>query len=197
MSARSRRRLRSPRGAGSAPSTILVNNAGTIAPLGDLHETNPPSGRGTFRQSGRRGCGCPCRAAGDARGSAWHDRQHLVRAAHHAACRLERVLRGEGRPRHADQDARRGIFRRGSGSSASRRVSSIRLCRRRSALPESDPSRSCRARALTSPREPAEAIAFLARLARDRFAGQELDVRNRRLPRRLRPRAACCVARRR
>ena len=31
---------------------------------------------------------------------------------------------------------------------------------------------------LTSPREPAEAIAFLCSLARDRFAGQELDIRN-------------------
>ena len=31
---------------------------------------------------------------------------------------------------------------------------------------------------LTSPREPAEAIAFLVSSAGDRFAGQELDIRN-------------------
>ena len=31
---------------------------------------------------------------------------------------------------------------------------------------------------LTSPREPAEAIAFLCSHGADRFAGQELDIRN-------------------
>ena len=150
------------------------------SPLGALHETEPAewAANVTANLVGAAqcsACGAACHACGRAR----HDRQPLLRCGASSDRRLERILRGESRPGHAD--ARRlppNTARRASGSSASRRAWSIRTCRRTIRASGIGPVAKVPREKLASPREPAEAIAFLASQAGDRFAGQELDIRN-------------------
>ena len=114
---------------------ILVNNAGVIEPISEVATSDPKAWANNITIN-LIGAYNVVRAvlAGHAGQGRRHDRQRLVGRGLPAARRLERLLRGQGRARHADP--RRSSSRpraRASASSASRPAPSTPRCRSRSA----------------------------------------------------------------
>jgi NAD(P)-dependent dehydrogenase (short-subunit alcohol dehydrogenase family) len=163
----------------AGPVSILVNNAGTITPIGDLHETDPLE---WARNVHVNLSGAAAAVHAVLPGMIAAKRGTIINISSGAAHRplpgwsaycaakaglvmLTRALAAD----YADKGIR--VFGFAPGVVDTEMQAAIRS----SGI---GPVAKLPREALSSPREPAAAIAFLASCAGDRFAGQELDIRN-------------------
>ena len=159
--------------------TILVNNAGIITPIGDLHETDPLE---WARNVHVNLSGAAAAAHAVLPGMIAAQRGTIINISSGAA---HRPLPGWS----AYCAAKAGLAMLTRDLAAEYADKGIRVFGFAPGVVDTDMQATVRAsgvgpvaklprEALSSPREPAAAIAFLASPAGDRFAGQELDVRN-------------------
>jgi NAD(P)-dependent dehydrogenase (short-subunit alcohol dehydrogenase family) len=163
----------------AGPVSVLVNNAGIITPIGELHETDPLE---WARNVQVNLSGAAAAAHAVLPGMIAARRGTIINISSGAA---HRPLPGWS----AYCAAKGGLAMLTRALAAEYAEKGIRVFGFAPGLVDTEMQGTIRAsgvgpiaklprETLSSPREPAAAIAFLASSAGDRFAGQELDIRN-------------------
>ena len=163
----------------AGPVSILVNNAGVIGPIGELHETDPHE---WARNVHVNLSGAAAAAHAVLPGMLSANRGTIINVSSGAA---HRPLPGWS----AYCAAKAGLAMLTRALAADYADKGIRVFGLAPGLVDTEMQGAIRAsgigpvaklprESLSSPREPAAAIAFLASSGGDRFVGQELDIRN-------------------